>query len=1006
MDQALTRLDQDADRPLTIRASGDGTAEFVGVPARAEVDNPAVTSKSSVSAAADAHLERYGAALGADAVGTTLVRASIVPAVSGQQVVRYQQEVDGLPVIGGETVVSVRPDKELGSIRSTGSDKTAVERPVLTETEASAVALGAAGKAAASSDGLRASAGERWLYDPALLSVPSDLGARSVWRFEVTGGPAVRRMVLVDDQTGAVLLNLDQIAEADRIVCDNNSALRTSQVPCTAPVRSEGDGAYGVADVDLAYDYAGDTADLYGQLGVDLTDLVGTPVGGVKKLASTVRYCFTGAGNCPYENAFWNGSEMYYGAGFASGDDVVGHEITHGVTERTSNLLYFGQSGAINESLSDIMGEIVDHRNGAGTDVPGNWDQGEDLPPAIGIIRNMANPPTYGQPDKMTSALWTADTNPAAPYSDSGGVHTNSGVGNKTFYLLSQGGSFNGQSITGIDTGSDTGPNALIKSARLFLNVDQSLTSGSDYADLAVALDQGCQDLLASGSAGFTAADCTNVHKAVLATQLTTTPTNAPQPADAPATCPAGTVKRTIFDSETGSPETKLTAQGGWGRGSSALWGSNATSGKDSWFNDQDWSDAAMTPHQESLVAPSAIALPAGQASYLRFQQWRVLDYGGGAFFDGGTVQVNGDSAAVVAAKPWVNGPSQTISGLYGSPIAGQKAFGGDSFGWVASRLDLSSYAGTSVTPKFTLSFDNGYAYPGWWLDDVTVYTCDDEQILNTARPTVIGTAAVGTPLTAGVGTWTPDNDPDFAYQWFRGGELTEIPGATGATYTPTTADLRSNISVRVTATKPGYLSDSNFSALTPSVVHGTITSGKPTVTGTARVGSTVSATPGTWAPSDVQLAYQWLRHDSPISGATGTTYVATSADRGNTLSVRVTATKDGFGPAVATSAPTAKVDSATLTKGKPSIKGKAQVGKRLTAVSGAWQPSDTRFAYQWLRNGKVIKNAQKRVYTPSAADQGKRISVRVAGMKVGYTTAWATSKATGKVKGKPKKRR
>lgn len=914
VDQALARLDQDADRPLTIRASGDGTAEFVGVPARAGVDNPAVTSKSSVPAAADAHLKRYGAALGADADGTSLVRASTTPAVSGQSIVRYQQEVDGIPVIGGETVVSLRPDKELGSILSTGSNESAVEPAVLTEGEASTLALGVAGKAAGSSTGLRASTGERWIYDPAVLSLPSDLGARSVWRFEVTGGPAVRRMVLIDDQTGAVLLNLDQIAEANRIVCDNNSAPRTTQVPCTTPVRSEGGGASGVVDVNLAYDYAGDTADLYGQIGVDLTNLVGTTVGGVKTLASTVRYCFTGAGNCPYKNAFWNGTQMYYGAGYATGDDVVGHEITHGVTERTSNLLYFGQSGAINESLSDIMGEIVDHRNGAGTDAPGNWDLGEDLPPEIGVIRNIETPPTYDQPDKMTSALWTADTVPGDVYGDSGGVHTNSGVGNKTFYLISQGtqgNTFNGQTITGIDPGTDTGPDALIKSARLFLNVDQSLTSGSDYADLAAALDQGCQDLLASGSAGFTAADCTNVHKAVLATELTTTPTNAPQPADAPDTCPAGTAKRTLFDSETGSPATKFAAAGGWDRGSSTLWGSNATSGKDSWFNDQDWSDAAMTPHQESLVAASAIALPAGQPSYLRFQQWRLLDYSEGEFFDGGTVQVNSDSSAVVAGKPWVNGPSQTMSDRFGNLNPGELAFGGDSFGWVASRLDLSSYAGTAVLPKFTLSYDNGYAYPGWWLDDITVYTCDI-LVVNSTLPTVSGTPRVDVPLAASPGAWTPSGE--------------------------------------------------------------------------------------------VAFGFQWLRNGAPIAGATSASYTPSATDVGSALAVQVTGTRTGSTPSTAVSAPTAAVAAGTLGKGKPSIKGKARVGSTLAAKAGTWSPAGVAVKLQWLRNGKPIKKATKAKYKLVGADKGKKISIRVTGVKAGYTTASATSKATGKVKAKPKK--
>ncbi len=83
-------------------------------------------------------------------------------------------------------------------------------------------------------------------------------------------------------------------------------------------------------------------------------------------LKSTVRYCEPFK-PCPYQNAFWDGRQMTYGEGFAA-DDVVAHELAHGVTEHESNLLYWYQSGAINESLSDVFGELMDLENGRGTD--------------------------------------------------------------------------------------------------------------------------------------------------------------------------------------------------------------------------------------------------------------------------------------------------------------------------------------------------------------------------------------------------------------------------------------------------------------------------------------------------------------------------------------------------------------------------------------------------------------------------------------------------------------
>ncbi len=85
-------------------------------------------------------------------------------------------------------------------------------------------------------------------------------------------------------------------------------------------------------------------------------------------LKSTVRWIPENCGSdCPggkYPNAFWDDTQMVYGADYASADDVVGHELSHGFTHFTSGLFYYYQSGAINESLSDIFGEFIDQSNG------------------------------------------------------------------------------------------------------------------------------------------------------------------------------------------------------------------------------------------------------------------------------------------------------------------------------------------------------------------------------------------------------------------------------------------------------------------------------------------------------------------------------------------------------------------------------------------------------------------------------------------------------------------
>ncbi|MBL0385335.1 peptidase M4 family protein [Tumebacillus sp. ITR2] len=127
-----------------------------------------------------------------------------------------------------------------------------------------------------------------------------------------------------------------------------------------------------------------------------------------------------------YNNAFWDGTEMIYGDGdgvnFRSmvALDVTAHELYHGVTETTANLIYSGQSGALNESWSDAFASAVDS---------GDWMIGEDVyTPSISgdALRYMDNPPLGGQPANMSGYVNTT--------SDNGGVHTNSGIPNKAFY--------------------------------------------------------------------------------------------------------------------------------------------------------------------------------------------------------------------------------------------------------------------------------------------------------------------------------------------------------------------------------------------------------------------------------------------------------------------------------------------------------------------------------------------------------------------------------------------
>lgn len=280
--------------------------------------------------------------------------------------------------------------------------------------------------------------------------------------------PAVNEDVYVDAHSGAVLASLTHILDAKNRVIYNVNNKRSLGSATLA--RTEGQAATGNVDVDHAYDYSGNTYDFYQRAYKrDSVDNAGLP------LTSYTHY------KVGYQNAYWSGSYMVYGDGFTV-DDVAAHELTHGVTQYTANLVYSYQSGALNESMSDIFGETVDQINAAGTDTTAvKWLMGEDIP-SIGAIRSMSNPPAYSDPDKVSSLYYYCGT------SDNGGVHTNSGVPNKLFYLMTDGGTFNGFTVTAM---------GLTKAAAIhYQNLSHYLTTNSQFVDHRAGLTQSCKDLI------------------------------------------------------------------------------------------------------------------------------------------------------------------------------------------------------------------------------------------------------------------------------------------------------------------------------------------------------------------------------------------------------------------------------------------------------------------------------------------------------------------------------
>ncbi len=200
-------------------------------------------------------------------------------------------------------------------------------------------------------------------------------------------------------------------------------------------VRGEGDPPTDDVAVNEAYDGAGATYDFFSEVfernSIDDRGM---------RLDSTVHY------DVQYDNAFWDGSQMVYGDGdgeifdrFTKSIDVIGHELTHGVTQYEAGLVYRNQSGALNESMSDVFGSLVKQRVLNQTAEEADWIIGEGLftPSVNGVgLRSMKAPGTaYDDP------VLGKDPQPAhmkdlyKGTKDNGGVHINSGIPNRAFYL-------------------------------------------------------------------------------------------------------------------------------------------------------------------------------------------------------------------------------------------------------------------------------------------------------------------------------------------------------------------------------------------------------------------------------------------------------------------------------------------------------------------------------------------------------------------------------------------
>ncbi|PYY56475.1 hypothetical protein DEJ17_10715 [Curtobacterium sp. MCSS17_011] len=171
------------------------------------------------------------------------------------------------------------------------------------------------------------------------------------------------------------------------------------------------------------------------------------------------------------------------------------------------------------------------------------------------------------------------------------------------------------------------------------------------------------------------------------------------------------------------------------------------------------------------------------------------------------------------------------------------------------------------------------------------------------------------------------------------------------------------------------------------------------TVSGTAKVGKTLTATFPSWSPAPTTKKYRWLRDGDSIRNATGSRYTATASDHGHKLSVSITGSRTGYTTATRTQliGVVVRGDAPKFTA-RPSVSGTTRNGGVLTTTKGSWNTSGLTARYEWLRNGKVVAGMTSRTYRLGYYDVGATIASRVTVSKAGYANGSVRSVATAKI--------
>ena len=233
----------------------------------------------------------------------------------------------------------------------------------------------------------------------------------------------------------------------------------------------------------------------------------------------------------------------------------------------------------------------------------------------------------------------------------------------------------------------------------------------------------------------------------------------------------------------------------------------------------------------------------------------------------------------------------------------------------------------TALDPANNVIADSGWAHP-FSVVDTPVATV----------PVSIGSGVVDSTLTLNPAQWNMANsDLTITYQWYRAGS--PVAGATGVTYDVTALDVTKAITVRATATRPGYKTGTSTSnTITGAQAGAPLPQIPVTINGSGLHGSTLQLDEPQWDVAGVATTYQWFRGTAAIGGQTGTSYTVVTADMGKEITVKATGTKAGYANGTSVSnAVTAALNPAPAADPPAGITGSGDFGSTLTLSEPQW---------------------------------------------------------------------